>query len=815
LRARFPGITNLGELYVDRVILGCSLPPGRSSVLIDDLQLAPIVPPRAAASPTPIGESTTPTEPPVSFQLDRLLVAERPFFPRMIRYHGEPPELLKRAGVNVVWIPDWTDAALIRRLRQHDLWVTAEPPRPQDESGDALRAASAGLVPFGSEADGILYWMLGTRLNAADKPRVADWIEQLEFADRRRARPIAADIAADEWSYSRDLKLVGLSRHPLQSTFTLQDYRDWLTDRRNRVRPGAFCWTWIQTEPTSRVVDAASTTAAKPQLEPEQLRLQVYAALAAGYRGIGYWTTSRLDSDGPGAEETFLAIQQMNQELQLLEPWLSTATSGPLIACQLPATDGKSGLPSRNVPFGTSLPQSLERSAQLRSREAELRRSKHQDQEVAAAVLRTELGTLILPMWLERQSQFVPAQSAAANVTLVIPGSEQAAAVCELSPVHLHGLESQRVAGGLQVRLPRLDQTAIIWLTSELSKVDWARQRIATGQADAAATAVGLARRKLDRVGLIDQELQPIGPSQPDAPQILGRAKLRLDSAQAALSGGDAHRAWSLSTEVLQHLRTLQRAHWDDAVRERTSPVSSPDTLCFQTLPDHWRLMADVGRSRGRSPQNLLRSGDFEDLDTLIAEQWHNVHTAPAELRTSAELFPQGRGSRHSLRLVCEPAAGVTALPPLSDPMMSVTTPGMLLRAGQIVYVSGWVKITTPITGSRDGLMLSDSLLGRTQALRFHAGSDWQRFELIRRVTTSADLKLTLSLMGPGDALIDDLQVVSLDPRSTSADSANETDIEQTSGMRLMDRLPKLPRFVPLPGRGGDDQKRPPPGPRD
>ncbi|MDZ4687229.1 MAG: hypothetical protein SH850_19305, partial [Planctomycetaceae bacterium] len=96
LRARFPGVTDVGEIYVDRAILACHMPLGRSSLMIDDLQLVPVVTPKAAVTATE-GVQSASTEPPVTFQLDRLQVAERPFFPRMVRYHGEPPEVLKRA----------------------------------------------------------------------------------------------------------------------------------------------------------------------------------------------------------------------------------------------------------------------------------------------------------------------------------------------------------------------------------------------------------------------------------------------------------------------------------------------------------------------------------------------------------------------------------------------------------------------------------------------------------------------------------------------------------------------------------------------
>jgi hypothetical protein len=47
----------------------------------------------------------------------------------------------------------------------------------------------------------------------------------------------------------------------------------------------------------------------------------------------------------------------------------------------------------------------------------------------------------------------------------------------------------------------------------------------------------------------------------------------------------------------MQLLRILQHAHWSDAAHRLYSPVSSPHTLCFQTLPDHWNMIARFGRT--------------------------------------------------------------------------------------------------------------------------------------------------------------------------------------------------------------------------
>jgi len=795
LRKQRPELPELGPLHVDRVALDARIPRGVTAVHIDDLEFGPIVSAEVATDTIIDQDAGAPSNvPKVEFRLDRLLVDGRPFFPRIVPYQGEPPELLAELGFNVVWIPDLADTKLIRRLWERGLWVAATPPRPRDESGAPLQAGTAGLVPFTAAVDPVLMWMLGARVPGDRHDDIVEWIEQLDFADRRRTRPIAADVAFDERRYSRDIDMLAVSRHPLQGSMSFNDYRLWLQDRRSLARPGTFCWTWLQAESAPAVVSATASSGVPPVLEPEQLRLQAYAALASGCRGLGFWTWSSLAGKTPADQERRLALRRLNLELKFLEPWLATAGSVQQIACT--ASDPAHPTTSRNLPFGLNLPNALERDAQLRTRTADGRQRSRRDQELTAFVLRTELGSLVLPMWLEGSSQFVPAQGAISNVSFIVPGSEQTAAAIELSTTNLRSLKSERVAGGLQVELPALDEVGFVWVTSNLSSLDRARERITTVELASAQIQVQLATLKLDRVGLVDQELQSLGPPQPDAPQKLGRAKLRLERAAATLAAGQHHDAAGLSAEVLQLLRLLQRDHWNAAVERLSSPVSSPYTLSFQTLPEHWRLISAFGTSRERGARNLLVSGEFEDLDTMIAEVWGNVHRAPEGLHTSAALFPTGRKKGYALRLECQPFPGAAPPTVLDEPAVTITTPKIPVRAGQILHISGWVKVTQPLSASRDGLMIYDSLLGRAGALRIHGGDQWTRFELLRVAPETRDMTLSLSLTGLGQVLIDDLQVIPHDPRTESAAPPAASEIQQTSGTSLLDRLPKLPRFT-------------------
>ncbi|HET6422174.1 MAG TPA: hypothetical protein VFG20_00740 [Planctomycetaceae bacterium] len=801
LRAQLGGAVDPGEMVIDRVVLACPLPNQECELLLDDLRLAPIVAPSSATvQQTSAVIEPAQTVPAVSFRLDRLQTGGQPFFPRLVRHRQESPDALAALGFNTVWIGDYTDTALLTALRKQQLWAAATPPQPQTESGDTLNSQSAGLVPFSASSDAILCWMLGTRVESDERSRLVPWIEQIEMADRRRNRPIAVDVLGEERLFSRDVGWLGSSRHPLQTSFSLIEYRDWLAERRSLARPGAFCWTWVQTEPSPALQALGGEKGAVPVIEPEQIRLQTYAALSAGCKAIGFWTNTPLESDSAIDRERALALQQLNLELGLMEPWLATASGLSRETCT--ARTPGSVDPVRNAPIGNSLPNNIERAGQLRAHASQQRQRQREAEEISVTVLRTEFGTLVLPMWLEQQSQFVPSQSAAQDVTFTIPGTGETATAWEVSTTEVTSLRSETVAGGRRITLPRLDQTSMIWLTNKPEYKESLVSRVQAIKAPSAAASVELARLKFARVAKVHEALQTLAPSIPDGPQLLGRAKLRLERAESALQARDYHTARLAATESMQALRILQRAHWDEAVHSLSSPVSSPYSLCFQTLPQHWKLVADFGRSRSRGSRNLLPSGEFEDLDTLIAEGWQNEQHVPDELRARAELFPSGRSSRYSLRMACEPAAGVAPPRHLERAAVTFTTPPIPARAGQILHISGWVKIRQPITGHRDGLMIYDSLLGKPGALRFHQAGNWTQFELLREATESTEWTLTMALTGMGDVLIDDLRIMPQEPWPEGTSPSDAPKIEPASGTSgFLDRLPRLPTFSPLPRR--------------
>jgi len=798
LRARKQIAINPKVMYVERVVLDAQLPPGEADLFLDDMVLSPMVRFRSkdtvnspeveqashARDETKSGPPQSPS--PVKFSLHRLQVGEKPFFPRIIKSHQERPELLASAGMNVVWVADYDNPAVTGPLRRQGLWITSVPPYAKGLDGEPLDSDDASLLPFQSNTSPVLFWMLGDRLKPDGRPRIASWANQIRNADRQfNKRPIAADVIENERFCSRHVDLLGISRHMVNTGCSFVDYRDWLIQRRSQARPDTFCWTWIQTEVASALTEMSQGLEAPPMLEPEQIRLQVYAALAAGCRGLGYWTTTPLDEDTPAARERLLTLTQLNLELELFEPWITAGGTPQLVSFRVDA------------PRNDRMPNATKSNRQEITGRASGPLAKRVEREQHAAMIRTEQGALLLPMWLEENAQFTPGPMTARNVSIIVPGGGETASAWEITTTgQLRNLEREPAAGGVLIKLPRFDQTAAVLITSKHSMVEQLNQKIASIQERSARVSVDLAKLKLERVRQVDQTLQSLGAERLDSWQWLGDAKLHFDKAESALQAHQYADARLFAAEALQYGRYLQRAHWENAVKRQRSPTSIPWAVSFQSLPEYWRLTRRLQNlDPAESKRNLLPSGEFEDLSTMLAEHWRHVQELVDSVQSNADLYRVAKQGEYCLKLTARPISG-EALPSLiAKAPVAMISPGVSVPAGQVVRITGWVRIPTPLVGSIDGAMIYDSLLGKAGAIHLNSTQEWQQFELIRPCNESQDVTVTLALHGLGELMVDDLCIAAFEPGpEVSAPNTTKSPIEST-------RYSPLRRMIPLQKR--------------
>ncbi|QGQ22898.1 hypothetical protein F1728_09520 [Gimesia benthica] len=777
------------EMYVERVLVVTRSSSDKVEFLMDDLKLSPIVHPNETVLQTAAAYQKEQVKPIVEFLLDRVQLQGKPMFPRMSRYHGENLATMKQAGLNVIWASQFDDYNFLGQLRSQGLWAMATPPRPQDSQGSFLPSRDATLIPFDEQTAPIIFWNLGTRIPGHQWNEIRSRVGQIQSADQQFKRPIMADVQGKERQISREVSMIGSSPRILNSDISLLDYRQTLIEK-TQVAPGRFLWTWIQTEPTAANSQWRETANKLPiVVEPEQIRLQTYSALSAGCRGAGYWTTSRLDeTSATGALERKLAIEQLNLEIDLIEPWLAAGTVISHVPFSLKQRETPQ-IGQLGADFKTAGKDRLIRDERLAEREMQLLREKQTAEELQAAVIQSEFGTLILPVWYRHDAQFVPDQMAGNDATIVIPGGNVSASVWEVSTTEIRNLDRKRVNGGVQIRIPKFDMTSIIIMTSDQGLIENLRRKIAGISAQSAEACVQMSSAKLKRCEQTNALLVNMGVSQIarlDGPAILERSRKLSAQAEQSLASKDYHRARLQARDAMQLLRILQRSQWREATHNFDSAVTSPYTIAYSTLPDHWRMIEQIGRSSGKIQSNLLRSGDFEDIDTMTAEGWKHKQNPITGTQAIAELYPRDRKSGNfSLRLLAAPINRGEVPAYIEDPLVKVTTPPLEVRSGQIVHITGWVKVSSPIIGHTEGATLEDSIMGPGGALHWNAQSSWQKIDVIREVPRSETFTLSMYLYGLGAILFDDLRVIAYTPEPRL--------YQQTSGSESPSNSPLSP----------------------
>jgi len=568
------------------------------------------------------------------------------------------------------------------------------------------------------------------------------------------------DVTEEERGYSRYVAMLGTSRHVFGTAFTFRDYRNWLMERSRLANPGTFLFTWIQTEPVPASNDWRIESKLTPAvLEPEQLRQQLYAAIMAGYRGFGYWNRTSLESNAPGAIERRLELAQLNLELELMEPFLATASLAEAATFRIDQKAPKVTRKLVDFPRDTTEREKYIRQM-LAERDTQLKNQKLMPQETVAAVFGGSNYRLVVAAWLSHDAQYVPGKLAAYDAKVLIPEPSENALFWELTTTRLRPLKKEKTVGHYLVTLPKFDQSAIILVSSDKGWRDQVEQHIRQIAPASAQISIDLAKAKLTRVRQVDAELTQLGSGQPDSPNILSRAERCIHDAEAAYRVHEFEDARSSAGDAMQLLRVLEYAHWNEAVTQgEYGPISSPYSICFQTLPEHLRLIQRLGRTADNPQDNQLPSGDFESQNA-IRSGWTQTQHSIEGVSATAETYPSPRKGKSALRLIAIPTTGIDAPEIFSKPPVSVSSPPMPVRKGQILHVSGWVKVIAPPSRSLDAITVHDNIDRMLGALRFTEKSGWQRFQFLREVRADGPYILTLTLHGMGEVLFDDLQVI-------------------------------------------------------
>ena len=765
LRTQYGPAVDGREAYLDQVLLNVYGGPGATNVSIDDLDLAGYVEASlvstrpqspadyqtAAANPavgqswrssdslgpsseaprvgqlSPVNTQTdvSPAATTSPDQLPRLVgsiltLNGRPTFPRIVRHQGEPLAVLQRIGFNTVWLSEPATPQLLSEAAQLGLWLVCPPPHLAspylpDESVAAIK-------PLGPQYNVVLAWDLGTGLTRDHLEPVRRRAAQIRAADRYD-RPLICLPNHELRAFSRHVDLLLVDRRPLGTSLELSEYGRWVREQPLLARPGTPIWTTVQTQPSGAL--RQQLRAIEPNREPpstvpsEQIRLLAYTAITAGSRGLLFESDSRLDADDPETRQRAMSLELLNLELQLIEPWTA---AGHLV------TNAEGSVP-----------------------------------DVLGAVLRTDRARLLLPIWSAPGAQCVPGQSAANGLSLVVPGVPESSTAYQLSPGSLQPLRHKRVTGGTRITLPEFGLTARVVLAHDPLIIDSLTRYAARSSVREAELQRHLAVRKLHTVTNLIQELATRTAATPQSTAWLQTARTSLQWCDARLAAHEYSAANTQACRAMRALRLSERMYWDSAMEKLRSPLASPATASFETLPWHWHLVERIMASR--SAGNHLAGGQFEDLRTMLQTGWSNFQTTIDGTQAGADLAADAAHSgRYGLRLWARATDAQNAPAVVETPPVWITSPPVAVEAGQLVAVRGWALVPRPVTGSVDGLLIFDTLAGRDLAVRLGPADAWQPFVLYRVAPQSGQMRVTFALSGLGEARLDDITVEPLIP---------------------------------------------------
>ncbi|HTU91219.1 MAG TPA: hypothetical protein VMF69_14160 [Gemmataceae bacterium] len=801
---------NAADAYVDQLVLNVYTGPGETRLWIDDLEAGPAfdvpdasgAPPAAASSDRRDGGSAkemTPARPAINHRPDEvrlegghLKVGNERLFMLGIRHTGTPLGVLRKLGLNTVWLDESAPSGLIEQAANEGFWIvpTLHAPEVVEQPSGKIQGQLVANEAFhrnvsrflGEKA--VLCWDLGGNLPWEKSRAVMNTAQAIHNVDP--LRPLAVDVRDGFLSYSRagnQQLMIGTHRWPLLTSLELTDYRQWLMQRRMLLPPDSFCWTWIQTHLPDWFMTAAYERTSGRFSEPigphpEQIRLLSYIAVGCGYRGLGYWS-DRFLADSHMGRDRLLALALLNQEFRLLEPLLVTVTKEP---------QWIQGLYPKPFPTLPDQP----------------------NPNVMAAVLTCDKAVLVLPIWLGPGSQYLPPQGYFAQVRLKVMVPDNYAA-WEVSPGCFRSYPSKPVLGGREIVMQNLTLTSAIVFTADVvgrgSLVPRFQEMQRSMHMDAAQWAHDQAQEEIIKAARIHEELKTMGKKIHDADDVLDTSRKWLEKSHKHRLNGEFEEAYADAQLALRAVRILMRQHWDAALKKLTTPVACPFALSFFTLPRFWQYYDEI--SKLYPWKSVLTDGDFEWPPHQPKPEWGLEETKSLDgvVGEAKRVVNNPREGRQSLMLKLSAKNPLKAALVLERTFLAIHSPAVHLPPGTPVRISAWMFVPEDITGSPDGALFYDSAGGEPLAVRLSQKTTWRQFILYRTVPESGSIHVTMALTGLGTVYFDDVRIEPLydkeppkEPMETAAPATQPDKTEpQPSGNSWSSKISAL--FRPRPAQ--------------
>ncbi|MDX1947446.1 MAG: hypothetical protein SFU86_18740 [Pirellulaceae bacterium] len=716
LRRQFGSEVDPREAYVDLIVVNAYSAPGNIDLWLDDLEIQGYVNLDEAAGPQ-IARRASPDPAPgsaeagqaVVLQGSQLLVRGRPIAPRIIEHRGEPLAWLQTLGFQAVKLNASPSPQELAEARRLGLWLVAPPPY-----GDETIAVES----FGP----VLAWSLGSRLTERDLDATRDLAGEVRRFEPHEGRPLVCSADSGLAELSRTASLLVLERPTLGTTSELAYLRRWLLARPRLARPGIPVWGTVFSQRSERLAEQlvllGEGTAPEEDIDPDQLRLQAFAALAAGARGLTFPAPQPLAIDNLSAALRTDALKLLNLELKLYEPWVAAGNFAEELAAG--------------------------------------------DNTVQVSVLQTERSRLLLLTQHAPAQQYVLGPPPRGSIAITIPGVSVADRAYGVSLGGIKQLRVSHASTGAKLTIEDAGHVMAVVVTQDPLAMHHLNRTLAEIRPEAARLRYDIAVRRYGRTVEIDRELAAAGHALAAAGGWLSAAGGHLEQARRLLEANDFDNLHAAVAKAEADIAKVRRGHWEQTAAAFPSPAASPCLSQFTTLPLHWQLAGRLGKSQWTG--NVQVAGDMESLDQMLAAGWRQQRAAPPGVGTDVSLSLQSpRGGRSSLRMQAWAATrGAPAI--VERPLVWITSSPVPARQGQIARIHGWASVPRLLAGGDDGLLIFDSQSGSDLGERIRQTQGWREFTFYRAIPQNGDLTVTFALTAYGEASLDDLSITLLEP---------------------------------------------------
>ena len=711
LRTKFGPTVDAGEAYIDLVALNAYTGSAANQMWIDDLKLRGQVlretpdrtSPSRAQRPTMAPNRFEPSNQLAEFRGDMLYVNGRPLALRTIEHRGESLAHLKSLGFNSVLFDRAPTLEEDRQAAETGLWLMAPLPL---EPGPADRYRR------------LIAWIWPAPLMDRDIESVRHRLTQFR---QQESKPVIGIVHSGIQAYSHLLDAVIVHRPILSSTLPLSDYLVWLRQVRSKMRIDCPLWTAVNTEIPATVEQQIAALGGQEEswmFSSDSLHAITMQLIQQGIRSMVFRSRHPLHSRDPVVQRRALTLGRINRDLNLLQPWLSAG---------------------RVVSTAHSTASNMR-----------------------ATLLKTDQARMLIGTRYGPGIACVPSAFGKQQLAFTVDGMPATDEAFQMSHTGLTRLVTHQGAG-LRVVVDNPQANSFTLLTKDARAIGYVAQHI---RKDSQQKLDLLRQRVRMEIQWSEMTVERLRPwlrqntnAKNDSMEQIRERYAYLEQLSRSQETGQAER---IANEILDELRHLQRSHWETAISGLPHPAASPACLSFFSLPLHWQLVSKAWNANWN--QSILPAGGFENLRHLQETGWQYTATNAPQLQPHVRInHEQIRSGRGALQLECPAPLGV---PQYSNtPSIRITSPSMKVQPGQLIKLSGWVRMPRPLSGSVDGLRISDTLGGAALAVQLRKTENkWHPIVLYRLADSTGSISFHIELFGNGKVWLDDFAVEVLPP---------------------------------------------------